>query len=402
MRTDLEQLLRDAYPQEDIAVPDPSDLWDAGQSRRTRRRALAVGAVAAAVVAVLVGVTVATSLVRSDGDAPFISGTATVELPTDPVAVGDLPVMTAGDLDGQVLVTAEAHDQNLLTYHDAESSVSVPSPVAPGDPLHRLVRRGNDLVFYGGDTLYASDANVDADPRPIVESDSFAVFVPAAEPDRVWVQPGRTDRTPRPIWQVDVEGNTTVEPVEAPGGNIVAATTSGVVLQERNGLHVWDPRTGQTIARVDGPFPMGTHEDHLAWCNAPCDQIHLTDVATGRDHVIARIEGTGAFHGYSGTLAPDGRLLAATVCRTSDSDTQTCGIVVIDLANGHARVAGFGAVPPSAHLAWSRDSTLVGVSLNDDHLGTYRPDGDGPVLRNDIPLEHSVHGLAVVETSPSG
>jgi hypothetical protein len=312
-------------------------------------------------------------------------------------SVEQLPVMT--ELDGRVLVAAQ---DGALVFHDGKSPNRVTMPAAPGDPPYRLIGRGNALVFYGRDTVFVVAADPAAREHVVTKGTDFAVFVPSAHPDRIWVQEGQTDGSPRRLWEVSRSGEVTVPPAQAPAGNIVAGVESGVVLQIEGGLDVWDPVTARVLRHIEGSFPLGAAGESLAWCDGDCRAAHLTDTASGIDHIVLRLDGDAGLDGYVDGLSPDGRWFAAVACVRTGSADNTCALVVVDVPSGARTVVGRGAIAPGgARVAWDQSGDLLGVQLDGDYLGLYRP-STGSLTRTKGAVGGGVYGLALVHVGGGG
>jgi hypothetical protein len=112
----------------------------------------------------------------------------------------------------------------------------------------------------------------------------------------------------------------------------------------------------------------------VAWrpidgCNSDAEcPLHITDIVTGKDRVVAPLPGHGGFIG-GGAFSPDGRLLAAFVSagpdigRTAGVATgQEAQLVVIDEAGASAAPSN-SVVPisePVAAAVWSSGHVFFG------------------------------------------
>ncbi len=162
--------------------------------------------------------------------------------------------------------------------------------LAPGDPLYRIVRRGNDLVVYGGDT-YVLDLDLRSPPRRLGNS---WFFIPSAKADRVWLahlDPAspETVRALAGVREVAVDGHVTFPHIRPPEGRWpVVAVGDHLVFEDhrRGGLELWKPATGFTL-RLPGASRGPSHGNLLAWCERDGRTLHITDVGSGRDQAVA-------------------------------------------------------------------------------------------------------------------
>jgi hypothetical protein len=234
--------------------------------------------------------------------------------------------------------------------------------LAPGDPPYRIVRRGDELVFYGGDT-YAAPLDLTEPPRRIGRS---WFFVPSAAEDRVWL--AILDRSSPPtvrslagVREIAVGGRTTTPRVRPPGGRWpVAAVRDGLVVDDGDrGLEVWNPRTRRAVLRLPSSFVAATYDDTIAWCDEAWG-LHVTDVASRSTRRVPVPRGFAGFDCFrTGAFSPDGASLAVPlVGRRAPAARRQLGIV--DLATGAAvAVPGSSVRPGYVFVTWSASGDEV-------------------------------------------
>lgn len=401
--SDLPTLLeRGAGPP--LAGPEVTELWERGRRRRrSKRLAGAAGGGLAAIVAV-VAVTLALDLMPLEGpeihsvQRPVPAEPIDVTLPDEPTALDGLTEAT-----GATVVGVTGHRMTFVDVDARDVTTRELPELSPGDPPHFLLA-GDRLVFYGSAELYAMDIDPDARPEPIVETDSFAVFVPAGVTDRLWVRPGRTDRSPAEVFQVDMNGKVLRGPAQSPGGNLAVGLRDSVVLQQDDRLVVWDPEQDRVLTEVEGPFPMGSDGERFAWCDHDCRQLHLTHPNTEQTWQVAELPEQVSFGAYAGKLSPTGRYLAAPICEGEAGDQRRgqdlhCALEVFDLEAGQARTVAHGHVSSHTSLAWGPGEGWLFALLDDDRIAAYQP---GTPEAHVIDLEEAdldIHQIDVVPTT---
>jgi hypothetical protein len=228
----------------------------------------------------------------------------------------------------------------------------------PGDEPYSMVRVGDSLVV-GWSEIFAADIETRAST-----SLGFAtIFVPAAEQDRVWLidWPGGAIGSGTPeVWQVSLAGEQLTEPVELDALGFPAfGIPGGLVLQAAQGLVLWEAATGETeflTARGRG-FVFDVRGDELAWCDSPCTELHVTDLATSVTESHPAPAGSTGFRagsgsfGASSTFSPDGLWLAAIV---ENSDGDETNLWVLNRQSGEVLVHGDALRVD--YLAWAPDS----------------------------------------------
>lgn len=267
-----------------------------------------------------------------------------------------------------------------LTVVDVDSGRAAMRPLAelaPGDPPYRIVRRGNLLVFWGRDT-YVLDPDLRSPPRKL--GDSW-FFIPSAKPGRVWLailnpDSPETERALSDLREVSLDGRVTLGDVHPPGGRWpVAAVGDDLVFEDnRGGLELWNPASGEITRRLPGASLGPSQGDLLAWCERDGRTLHVLDVGRGRDQVVVPRPGFAAFDCASGAFSPDGRSLA--VAATAGGYEAERSLALVDLAHGVARrVEGSTVHPDYVFIAWSTNGNRVFLSggpEGDRHLLQYR------------------------------
>ncbi|MEP6641636.1 MAG: hypothetical protein ABJB93_06975 [Gaiellales bacterium] len=149
----------------------------------------------------------------------------------------------------------------------------------------------------------------------------------------------------------------------------MSAVLAGLVVQKRAGLAVWDPRTGATLRTLPGSFVAATHGNLIAWCAHGCPVMHVTDAASGRDHVIPHIGHRAWEETYRGAISPDGRYLALPIHVGHGQQ-----VALVDLRSTTSRLI------PGSHL-----DTNYGTIAWDPAVDTvYFTAGGGRIMRYQI------------------
>ena len=239
--------------------------------------------------------------------------------------------------------------------------------LAPGDPVHRVVWRGDRFVFWG----YATYAAAEPGKRLERIADDTWFFIPSAHRDRVWVtvldpSSPETVRALKAVREITVAGRVTVPDVKPPGGRWPqGAVTSGLLFDRHPGWSVWDPRTGEEVSRLNLGGPLGpTHGDMIASCAAePCVELWLTDARTGRRR-IARAPQGEAFQLSEAAFSPDGRELAAPVNDASASPSESpADLALVDVRSLETQIVPGSTVSPYyVFTAWSAEGDQVFIT----------------------------------------
>jgi hypothetical protein len=227
--------------------------------------------------------------------------------------------------------------------------------LAPGDPPRMLDLVGGRLIVYGGGRTYALDTSLHA--RDLGKS---WFFLPSATPGRVWLgllDPGSPPSVNalRGVREVTADGVQTERSRHGPPSWPLAALQSGLVLQAKTALQLWDPATGRIKQRLPGVFPVAARDWRLISCAAGCRVLHLTNTLTGTRAVIAPPPGARFTESYDGAFSPDGRLAAVPA---SDRHGKP-RVAIVDLAQRSATlVRGPGLARDYRLLAWASSGWL--------------------------------------------
>ena len=239
--------------------------------------------------------------------------------------------------------------------------------LAPGDPDHRVVWRGDRFVFWGYATYTAAEPG---EPLERIAGDTW-FFIPSAHRDRVWVtvldpSSPATVNALKAVREIAVDGRVTVPDVEPPGGRWPqGAVTSGLLFYRDRGWSVWDPRTGEDVSRLDLGGPLGpSHGDTIASCAAePCVELWLTDARTGRQRVAHAPQGK-AFQLWAAAFSPDGGRLAAPVNDASASPSDApADLALVDVRSLEIQIVPGSTVSPYyVFTAWSAEGDQVFIT----------------------------------------
>jgi hypothetical protein len=243
---------------------------------------------------------------------------------------------------------------------DRRSVRPLPLPRGAAEADNGLVERDDVVVAVRDGTAYAAPVRPGRPATPLGPA-SYALA--SAVPGRVWLveETGDPDRWFR-LRELDLRRSPAggaspdhgVLPLErrpvagAPGGLLVHQVGEG------GGLAVWNPRTGRLGRRLAAgatPTAVAARGRAVAWVEGAV--LHLGDLGTGRDRVVAPPPGTEAF-AAPGVFSPDGRTLAA-ITGSGFSTRPALALVAVDRAAA-VRVPGSdGALSDrcSPCLAWA-------------------------------------------------
>lgn len=295
-------------------------------------------------------------------------------------------------LAGDRLVLAGDGELWVVDVATASARRVVMPELTPGDAPHRIVRRDGKLVAWGYRTLVLAP---DLDGPPSVLASDSLIFIPSAAQDRVWVgipDPENTETAClQGVREITVEGEVTVPDTRPPGCLWpVAAVVEGLVFQTNGDtLEVWDPRSREVVRTLPGAFPLAWQGHRLAWCEARCEEAHITDFRSGADLAIRLPEGIVSLQAYEGAFSPDGSRLALVGLTEEDFDRAAGQLVLVDAESGEAEAIAGAVVRPVYHFVeWTPSGRSVfitgGERSEERQLVEYIPEA-GTV--RDVPAE---------------
>ena len=255
---------------------------------------------------------------------------------------------------------------------DAEQAERIKMPaLSAGDPPHRVEAIGDQLALWGYDVFTVPVNDPSARPRTIAK-DGW-IFIPATDPDRIWVgflseEGSNRQRRLRELKEIDSDGDVITSGVEAPGGAWpFAEATSGLIFTGEAGIELWDPDSGRLvrtfswrqigdIGPVSGDIAAGCPDDE-------CEELILTDLGTAQQQRFPAPEGL-QFAVFEGSFSPDGETLAVPVFPSRGGwrsySTQGRQLALVSLANGQTEIIAGPETPPGyTFTEWSPDGTQV-------------------------------------------
>jgi hypothetical protein len=290
--------------------------------------------------------------------------TTMVQVTTTTTLAVKLPAQGAifGDETGVLLLLDDGIDG--LTAVDPDRRLAGRSVVEgqrAGDEPYSMVRVGDKLVVGWGEPHA-----IDIATRQAISLGTATIFVPAAEPNRVWmIDYGARigDREPQ-VWQVDVVfGEPLQDPIAlAADGHPQIGITGGLALQTESGLELWDIETGQTTTlETDGPgFVHDVNSEVLIWCRGECSTLSVTNTSTFQTDEFDPPAGYEMFLGSS-RISPSGRYIASLVGRRGSYEGKA--IWILDREIGDTTVVS----DPETNvrfLAWAPDGDQLFATSN--------------------------------------
>jgi hypothetical protein len=245
--------------------------------------------------------------------------------------------------------------------------------LAAGDPPHRIAAIGDRLALWRYDVMSVPIADPSAPPTTLAK-DGW-IFIPAADRDRIWVgfldpESPATERALGELRQIDADGNVITRGVEPPDGAWpYAELTSGLLFQGPGPIRLWDPVDQRTVRT----FPwkeigdMGpVSGDLLASCLESCEELILTDFATGDQRRVAAPEGLAPV-APEASFSPDGAILAVSVREAGGGwkslSTYDRELALIWLETGDIQIVPDSTVSPGyVFTAWSPDGREVFIT----------------------------------------
>jgi hypothetical protein len=243
-----------------------------------------------------------------------------------------------------------------LTALDPDRGLAARSLVQgqrPGDQPYRLLRVGNKLVAGWGEPHA-----VDVITRQGVSLGIATIFLPAAEPGRVWMidSGSRIGARAPVVWQVEVESGTPMHdpiPLNVEGGFPLIGIPGGLALQTMSGLALWLMETGEKLPlEADSPgFTVDVHGELLVWCDDPCSRLAITSTSSLATTWFDPPEGYDTFL-LVGQFSPNGRYLAVLVGANGVYEGR--GLWILDLETGEINVVSNPETPVS-DVGWAPD-----------------------------------------------
>jgi hypothetical protein len=247
---------------------------------------------------------------------------------------------------------------------EAGRAVRVPRPeLGAGDPPHLIAPVGDRLAMWSYDVTSVPLADPAAEPTTLA-NDGW-IFIPAADPDRIWVgflhrDSPPTERGLEELREIDSAGNVVTRGVVPPDGAWPYAEVGGGLLFQSPRPTLWDPDTGTTIRswKWEQIGDMGpVTQDLLASSHYESGELVLTDVVSGEQRRIAPPQG-GALLAWEGAFSPNGDTLAVPAKTADELGGQT--LALVDVASGELELVPGSAVRGGyVFTAWSRDGEAV-------------------------------------------
>jgi dipeptidyl aminopeptidase/acylaminoacyl peptidase len=269
---------------------------------------------------------------------------------------------------------------------DTASTVDVPT-LGGGDPQYHVARVGDRLAYWGYNGTFAIDPT-DLDAPPVKIASDSLYFVPSATPDRIWAV-WRDPQASTPyhfvfdhLREISSDGTVQVDGVADGEAWMDGAVTSGVLMEAKDGLVVWDPRSGSVVARIPGaPSAAATFDDTVVWCDSYCrPSMHFTDATTGDTISVDPPPEYPVFYAWSGAFSPDGSIFAVPVWSTPRGGPRA--IALVDVSTGSVTGLVPGSATDDGCCALSWDST--GQRLYFASFGPSAGNGEGHLSYWDV------------------
>jgi hypothetical protein len=263
---------------------------------------------------------------------------------------------TFGEETGVLLLLDDGIDG--LTAVDPDRRLigrSVVEGQRAGDEQYSMVRVGDKLVVGWGEPH-----SVDIATRQGVSLGHATIFVPAAEPGRVWMidSGARIGSEPVYVWQVDVvTGEAIHDPVPLEADRAQIGITGGLALQTDSGLNLWTSEDGEVVPlESTGPgFVHDVFDNWLVWCSGDCTTLTMTNTETLETQEYPPPNGYDSFS-HESHFSADGRYLAALIGHARSPEAT--GIWILDRETNRTQVVSDPETYVS-YLAWAPDSSQV-------------------------------------------
>jgi hypothetical protein len=317
------------------------------------------------VVRLLPALAVVAGLLAMRAVAPFVAPPAAGPSGGGPAPAGSVAAVAVATRPAQLAEATGASlilggDGGLLRVDlDRRRVRQVPLPLGAAEADNGLVERDGVVVAVRGGVAYAATGRPG---RPATRLGPASYALASATGGRVWLvtETGDPDRWSR-LREVDLAASPSSAPaargVLPLGRRPVAGVAGGLLVHEVSdggGLAVWDPDTGRLGRRLAAAATLtgvAARGRAVAWVDGAA--LHLGDLATGRDRVVAAPPGTDGF-AAPGAFSPDGRTLAA-VTRSGLSTRPALALVAVDRAAAVRVTGSDGALSDrcSPCLAWA-------------------------------------------------
>ncbi|HEX7166180.1 MAG TPA: hypothetical protein VF230_04280, partial [Acidimicrobiales bacterium] len=350
-------------------------------------RALRAGVAAVAAALIVGGVVVA----RRGGDEPLTGASASASTTTStstttttepepvvttvppPTTTTAPPDFAASNTDGLKLVYLNhvgvtIVDLDANTIRDVEVQFDRSHNTGDADVFDPGVYgRPDELFVSGGHAFFAADgkvwsASLAATREPVELGPALAMVASTRAGHVSLLVRQENDLVLR---DVDARGRASATSKPVPPDWRPLHTTGGlVVLSQLERQQVWNPQTGETVWRSDGPASViGVTDSSIVWqgpCTLPLCAVHATDRASGADRTVLLAEGQGPQEGSRISLDPTGRRIATT--GSGPRRGLDTSVLVHDLATGKTTSA---SLPFAAHVVWSLDGRWLAAAQID-------------------------------------
>lgn len=272
--------------------------------------------------------------------------------------------------------------------------------IAAGDYQPLLTQAGRWLVYVGNGTM-ATREDLAGNPRVLGRTPFFA---PSAEPGHVWLfRVRRGGQGPIRAWQVPVAGGPPSQPVTLPAGAhlpVIRGTDAGLLLQVPRGLALWNPgstprplphspsagisdgfdATARLIAygtRCTGHVtaPDAPHEPNAGYYT--CQMLQIFDVMTGKLISFAAPPGTAGWvpNGFNlvSAISPAGQMIAAYAATGPKGQGRVrLYLMPATRPSGQPRPVPSSAAYLFARTAWSANGSWLLYQGPGGHLWAYQ------------------------------
>jgi hypothetical protein len=249
-----------------------------------------------------------------------------------------------------------------------------------GDPLEFIEVSGDRLVFYGrGGATFSTGLDLEEQPKLLGES---WYFVASATDGRAWLtfldhqsSPQRRDLIG--VEEVTVDGEVVVDGHTArppcPGPTIVAAVREALLCQNDQELIAFDPRSGDVLRRMPGPFPLASGGDLVASCGEPCPRLRINDPVAGTEFELEPEPSFRWTAGYEGAFTRDASFLAVPVEPTSPGAGRNArSVALIDVAARSIRLIEGSETAVGRTMTFSPSGEWLFFVSNDEMLMAYQ------------------------------